>query len=381
MGAFDPLDFMFEKGFRIRKQRAARNTNRDARRSVGGNPAKRGNVNLSKNAKSDNIKSVIRKSPEVVIKITGNSSGLKTVKHHLEYISRNGDVDLVDQDGNVIHGLKQIKDLRENYKNAQIPQESNKREFLHVMFSMPKGTSADDLKLAVKNFAKEEFSNRQYVMAFHGDTDKPHVHICINTRDFDRADEPRLSPRKADLAHWRQGFAEKLRELGVDAAASDRSTRFKYRKSEHSAIRQIRADNPTSPAFNKKRQEAKQFNRLINASEKPQSAFVGALRPPRTPKVYDAVTAELKAAIKSGQRPINPHSEAINKSQQKHLTAWREVARNLAKEGNQELSDQVNVLISDGSKDVISRNQALFDSATKQQKQQNISTNKEGLSI
>ena len=97
--------------------------------------------------------------------------------------------------------------------------------------------------------------------------------------------------------------------------------------------------------------------------------------------MYDAVTAELKAAIKSGQRPINPHSEAINKSQQKHLTAWREVARNLAKEGNQELSDQVNVLISDGSKDVISRNQALFDSATKQQKQQNISTNKEGLSI
>jgi hypothetical protein len=46
-------------------------------------------------------------------------------------------------------------------------------------------------------------------MAFQGNTDHTHVHVCVNTRDIDRADEPRLSPRKADLFRWRLGFADK----------------------------------------------------------------------------------------------------------------------------------------------------------------------------
>jgi hypothetical protein len=41
----------------------------------------------------------------------------------------------------------------------------------------------------------------------------------------------RLNPRKADLARWREAFAEKLRELGIDAEASRRSARGSTRES------------------------------------------------------------------------------------------------------------------------------------------------------
>lgn len=383
MSAFDPLDSMFEKGFRIRKQKAARSErglSRDSRRSSGGSPANRGSVKTSSNAKANNIKSVIRKAPEVVVKITGNSTGLKTLKNHLEYISRNGDLELKNESGDSINGLDEIRDLRREFKSAQIPAESDKREFLHVMFSMPNGTPEKELKEAVSNFCKEEFSNRRYVMAFHNDTDKPHVHLCVSTRDFDRVDEPRLSPKKADLFRWRIGFADKLRELDIDAAASDRTTRFNYRKSEKAPIRQIRADNPSSGVFNEKRHNEKIFTRLIKATENPDSAFVGALRPPRIPNIYNSLKTEIKSAVELKKRPDNPAIEKIKISQEKNISAWSEVSLRLEKEGNTDLSNKVKAIINNGSKEVLSRNQELFDLAVKKEKIHNINSTQEGIS-
>ncbi|HEY3635148.1 MAG TPA: hypothetical protein VGK95_08870 [Caldimonas sp.] len=42
----------------------------------------------------------------------------------------------------------------------------------------------------------------------------------------------RLNPRKADLHRWRETFAEKLRERGIDAEASRQATRGVYRNQE-----------------------------------------------------------------------------------------------------------------------------------------------------
>ena len=231
MSAFDPLDGWFEKGFRVRSQKAARTAKRDqARARSGTSPASTSGVKFSANAKAKNTASVIRKAPEVMVKITGSSSGLATVKHHLDYISRNGEVELTNESGETIHGREELKALREQMKASQVPNESNKREYLHVMFSMPPGTPEKAMREAVAQFCQEEFANRRYVAAFHDDTDHTHVHVCVGTRDIDRADEPRLSPRKADLFRWRQGFADKLRENGIDAAASERRHRFNHRK-------------------------------------------------------------------------------------------------------------------------------------------------------
>lgn len=373
MSEFDPIDSWFEKAFRIRKQKAsktAQGTRRDSARASSGSPPKnRGGVSLSSSAKSKNIKSVIKKAPEVMVKITGSSKGLSSVKHHLDYISRNGDVELVNEQGESIKGSSDLRDLKQHLKAEQIPDDGKKREFLHVIFSMPKDTPEKEMKEAVANFCKEEFSNRRYVMAFHDDTDHTHMHVCVGTRDIDRADEPRLSPRKEDLFRWRVGFAEKLRGESIEAAASPRVARFNFRKPENFTLRQIRADNPESNVYNKVRADNKAIERIIRANTKPQNAFIGALRPPRTPTVYEHLKTALNESLATNTRPVNPAANRIESIRIEGLDKWSKVASNLIKSGETDLVKSVNEIIAKGNVDPVTAMQEFYD-AEQQKKTQ-----------
>ncbi|UIX82665.1 relaxase/mobilization nuclease domain-containing protein [Xylella fastidiosa] len=306
---------------------------------------------------------MIRKAPEVMVKITGSSSGLATVKHHLDYISRNGKVELTNESGETIQGRDELKALREQMKASQVPNESNKREYLHVLFSMPPGTPEKAMREAVMQFCQEEFANRRYVAALHDDTDHTHVHVCVGTRDIDRADEPRLSPRKADLFRWRQGFADKLRENGIDAAASERRHRFNHRKPENPVVRQIRADNPKSAVYNERRAKEKALERAMKATARQETASVSPPPPPRVPKVYEALKSELQAALKAGVRPTNPAESKISETKAKTLAVWGQVVRNLEVTGQTDLAKSVMALMRDADKSTSSRTQELFDLA------------------
>lgn len=366
MTAFDSIDSWFEKGFRVRKQSSARTAKRDGARARSGSPpSSTGGVKFSAQASAKNVKSVIRKAPEVMIKITGSSSGLSTVKNHLDYISRNGNVELKDEAGEKIHGQADMKALRARLKAEQIPNESKKREFLHVMFSMPKGTPEREMREAVAEFCKEEFANRRYVMVFHDDTDHTHMHVCVGTRDIDRADEPRLSPRKADLFRWRQGFADKLREHGIDAAASERRHRFNHRRPEHPVVRQIQADNPQSPAYNAPRDKERALGRAMRASMRPETAFMGPLRPPREPKVIAEGKAADFAALAAGIRPSNPAHGRLEANRLDMLNGWRQVADALRRSGDADLAKQVHSLMQAGERPVRSGSQERYDEAVR----------------
>jgi hypothetical protein len=184
---FDSIDGWFEKGFRVRQQRAVTTRRDRVRAQCGYRPASNAGVKFSAGAKSQNVRSVIRRAPEVMVKVTGSSSGTRSVKDHLDYISRNGKLELTDENGESIQGRQALFDYRQQLKAAQIPDESKKREFLHVVFSMPAGTPANGTRDAVARFCQEEFANRRYVLALHDDTDHTHVHLCVNTRDIKRA--------------------------------------------------------------------------------------------------------------------------------------------------------------------------------------------------
>lgn len=356
---FDPLDAWFEKGYRVRKQRPA-TVKADRIRSGGGHrqvPA--GGVKFSGNAKARNARAIIKRAPEVMVKITGNSRGTDTAKHHIDYISRNGDVALENERGETVDR----KDLMRELKASQVPRESSRREFLHVLFSMPPGTPEKELKESVREFCREEFANRQFVIALHKDTDHAHCHVCVGTRDMYRANAPRLSPRKADLTRWRLGFADKLREHGIDAAASERRHRFQHRKAEHSVVRQIRADNPDSAAYNRRRAEDKAAEQAIRAKMRPEKAFVGPPRPPRMPKVIVSLGEEIRTAISTGKRPENPARAAQEKNRAEARSIWQAVEKALEKEDRKDLAADVRKLLREAEKPVTSRNQELYDRA------------------
>ena len=94
---------------------------------------------------------------------------------------------------------------------------------------------------AAREFAKREFSNHQYAMVLHTfETDPdphparhPHVHLTVKTAGFDGT---RLNPRKSDLQRWREGFAEALREQGIDATTTSRLHRTTR---ERSTVRHV----------------------------------------------------------------------------------------------------------------------------------------------
>lgn len=165
-----------------------------------------------------------KKTPQVMVKITGSGKGMSATKNHLDYISRNGNLELIDQDGREVSGREAVNELKDEWRDSGVPEDSAKRECFNIMFGMPVGTPPEAIRKAVQEFAEQEFPGHKYVMALHESrsddrTKNPHVHLCVVATDDDGR---RLNPRKADLQRWREGFAAELRHQGVEALATRR---------------------------------------------------------------------------------------------------------------------------------------------------------------
>lgn len=192
------------------------------------------------------INGIVRKVPEVMVKVSGGGTGMRAIKAHMDYISRNGDVALENENGEIIAGKEAVRDLRDEWKNSLygIPEESGKKEAFNIVLSMPPGTDRKAVTDAAKEFAKTEFSgNFQYVFATHDDEKHPHVHLCVKAQGIDGT---RLNPRKADLQRWREGFAEALREHGIEANATPRLLRGARRRTRRQAALHVDASQRRS---------------------------------------------------------------------------------------------------------------------------------------
>lgn len=183
---------------------------------------------------------LVKNTPEVMVKVSGSSKSMAKLTNHVDYISRNGKVEIEDQEGNVYSGKGAAIGILDDWKDAQgIPQteaeaeeQGSPRQSLNIVLSMPAGTDRDALKNAARSFAKEAFAGHEWFMAEHRDTEQPHVHFCVRI-----ADEygHRLNPRKDDLQLWREKFADKLGEYGIEANATKRQVRGKTRKPQSQA--------------------------------------------------------------------------------------------------------------------------------------------------
>ena len=203
-------------------------------------PVKRQQGPTTAHSVRQTLRGFARKHPQVVVKISGGGKGMKAIAAHFSYIARHGDVALEDQDGEHIEGKEDLAALRElwAYGHYPIAEESHRREAFNIILSMPAGTDREAVLRAARDFAREEFGEQhEYVLANHIDEPHPHVHVAVKARGRDGT---RLNPRKADLRAWRAGFAQKLRDHGIDAVATKRSTRLHRPKGEKQAIRKIK---------------------------------------------------------------------------------------------------------------------------------------------
>lgn len=167
---------------------------------------------------------VVRKGPQVMVKVTGGGRGMKAISAHFRYISKNGRLSMEDERGQMVTGKSAVGEMTEDwrYGGALIESDSCRREALNIILSMPAGTNADAVQKAAREFAKQEFMNHKFVMVLHEHQANPHVHLCVRAESLAGR---RLNPRKAELQQWREKFAEKLRDLGIDAEATLRGVR------------------------------------------------------------------------------------------------------------------------------------------------------------
>jgi type IV secretory pathway VirD2 relaxase len=265
---------------------------------------KAGNININLRGK---LNKVLQKKPEVMVKITGFSKGSGGVKSNLDYITRNGKVELEDSRGNTYLGKESVKEFFNNWNDFdQQKKNKNQRDTMKMVLSMPAGTDAEALKKAARDFVKKEFSvNHEYAFALHTDDKHPHVHLVVKTLGFD---QKRLNPRKADIQQWRESFAEKLNDRGIDAVATPRVIRGKVKKSEAQILRHI------------DQQDAKRKPRVSTVKESQKKAVIDEL---------NAEKRGTNAAPKAWDIEIKKQQKEVRKN-------WHDLANELDKQGTQE---------------------------------------------
>lgn len=187
------------------------------------------------------LERIAARAPEVMVKVTGRTRDGAHLRAHLEYISRNGQLELEGADGALIVGRRDVADLADDWGAAALADKPRRRDspLSHsVILSMPAGTSEIAVRDAARSFTADLFAGRHdYVFTLHTDTPRPHVHLAICSRGHTGE---RLNPKKADLELWRQTFAQALRDRGVEAEATPRRARGVTRKAERTPLRKIR---------------------------------------------------------------------------------------------------------------------------------------------
>jgi hypothetical protein len=171
-----------------------------------------------------------------------------------------------------------------------------------MVLSMPAGTNLVRLKDAARDFAKQAFANHEYLFVLHTpETDpdpaappQPHVHVCVKARG--KNGQP-LVHGKPQLQVWREWFAERLIEQGIDAAATPRHVRGVVKKPMRQPVYQ--AD---------KRNQLTVKRSTLRAAARSVMENAGELRPweqkiaVKQTKIREG-WAELADALETGARP------------------------------------------------------------------------------
>jgi hypothetical protein len=202
------------------------------------------------------LERIVKRAPEVMVKITGRTKSVAHLESHLEYITRNGELDAETEQGALMTGRAGLKDLQLRWADDAALDDRRRRDgslSVNIILSMPAGTDAVAVKDAARAFAIETFGhNHDFVFVQHLEDKHPHVHLTVRSLGHNGR---RLNPRKADLQVWRERFAGELRLRGIAAEATPRRARGRVRKADRGAVLALRQRNITPYVDRRAREE------------------------------------------------------------------------------------------------------------------------------
>ena len=152
------------------------------------------------------IARTVRRTPEVMVKVTGGGTSSGAVAAHVSYIGRHGELEIETDEGERIEGRERqralLKDWHLDLSPGQYRQQRNgeaaKRpvKLVHkIVLSMPAPTPPEKVLAAARAFAREKFAlKHRYAMVLHTDQKHPHVHLVVKAESIQG---PRLHIDKA----------------------------------------------------------------------------------------------------------------------------------------------------------------------------------------
>jgi len=180
---------------------------------------------------------------EVVVKITSTPTNFDSISRHLDYISRNGKLEVLYTDLEyslmeiqpTLKGKDTLKTIKSFYKDEEIDfskrQKKEYRETYNIIFSAKDYMGSESeffidpnsVKIATYKTLKTLFPDNHFALVLHTDTNNPHCHICLKVKDkYGR----RLDIRKKDIYALRKTFAKELTELGIKSTATYKKDRI-----------------------------------------------------------------------------------------------------------------------------------------------------------
>lgn len=121
-------------------------------------------------AQIEYIRRTVHRAPEVMVKVLNQgAANLKAVAGHLNYLARNGEVEIETDDGQHLKGKGVAEGLIENWDldleevapgfepRPTATRRPRPRLVHKLMLSMPEGTPPEKVLAAVRDFTREEF--------------------------------------------------------------------------------------------------------------------------------------------------------------------------------------------------------------------------------
>jgi hypothetical protein len=186
----------------------------------------------------------VRRTPEVMVKVTGGGGTPGAVAAHLAYISGKGKNEIETDYGDGVdkEGQKELLktwhleltpgQYRRGQDGTHLPRQLKLTH--NIVRSMPRPTPPETVLAAARRFAREQFGSKyRYAMALHTHQEHPHVHLVVKAEGLDGR---RLHINKPMLREWREHFAQLMRDQGIPANATPRVARGRNKTFTKDAI-------------------------------------------------------------------------------------------------------------------------------------------------
>ena len=250
------------------------------------------------------LERIVKRAPEVMVKITGRTKSVEHLKSHLDYITRNGELTGETEQGTLLAGRDGLKDLQQRWADDAALDNARRRDgslSVNVILSMPAGTDEIAVKDAARAFAIETFGgNHDFVFVQHLEDKHPHVHLTVRSLGYNGR---RLNPRKADLQIWRERFAGELRLRGIEAEATPRRTRGRVRKADRGAVLALRKRGVLPLVDRRAREEALREAREGKSGKRPWEEKIQS-RQRAIRETYLRFAEELEAAGSASDKAL-----------------------------------------------------------------------------